>query len=56
MAVIKKEEALKRIQRHINERWESADKEGLLMEILEDHLDEHQLYQLMQDQDIPIVG
>ena len=54
MAIITKEEALKRIQAHVN-KWESLDKEGLLMEVLEDFLDEHQLIQLMNDQDIPIV-
>ncbi len=48
-----KDERLKLIQTHINEYWESLDKESLLMEILEDKLSDDELHQLMLDQDIP---
>ena len=45
---------LQRIQAHVNE-WDSLDKELLLMELIEDHLNDDEIYQLMMDQNIPIV-
>jgi len=43
---------LKAIQKFIHSCWKDSDKEDLLMEILEDHLDADQLHQLILDQDM----
>lgn len=54
MATLSKKDMLQRIQAHVNE-WDSLDKELLLMELIEDHLNDDEIYQLMMDQNIPIV-
>ncbi len=53
MTEANKDELLTHFQRYINEYWESLDKEGLLIDVLREHLNKEQILQLMEDLGIP---